>query len=303
MSAEQAANESVPFESLSIGVVGLGLMGGSLALGLAGRCRRRIGLDSDPETDRAALEMGAVDELAMHLPDLVVRSDVILLAAPVRTILGLLKEMAEIRPADGRRRIVMDIGSTKVDIVQAMERLGDGYDPIGGHPICGREVQGIRCADAGLYRGAPFVLTPLERTSPRARALARELVGLLGAHALELQPEEHDELVASTSHLPHLAAVALAQTAARRQAAAALVGPGFRDTTRLAGSNTEMLADILMTNRGQVLQALEEYIARLEALAGCVREGDDARLKVLLAEGRRARQEMLAGTTSGNCGT
>jgi prephenate dehydrogenase len=288
-------------KNLTIGIVGLGLMGGSLALGLAGRCRRRIGLDSDPDADKAALELGAVDELALHLPDLVARVDLIVLATPVRTILAMLRELADVAPPTGRMRIVIDLGSTKMDIVAAMDHLGPGYDPIGGHPICGREVQGMRCADAALFRGAPFVLTPLARTSPRALAAGRALAELLGAHPLELDPAEHDRLIASTSHLPHLAAVALAQTACRLPSASALVGPGFRDTSRLASSNIEMLTDILLTNRGNVLQALDEYIARLGALGERIREGDEARLKVLLAEGRRARQELLETPGKGEC--
>jgi prephenate dehydrogenase len=237
--------------------------------------------------------MGAVDESALHLSDLVARSDCIVLAAPVRTILSILKELADIRPPEGTVRVVIDIGSTKTEIVREMDLLGPGYDPIGGHPICGREVHGIRFADPLLYRDAPFVLAPLKRTTPRAIDLARRLVQSLEARALVLDAAEHDRLVASTSHLPYLAAVALAQTAHRLPSATALVGPGFRDTSRLAGSNTEMLTDILLTNREHVLQALEEYIARLEALAERIREGDEARLKVLLAEGRRARQELL----------
>jgi prephenate dehydrogenase len=276
-----------------VGVVGLGLMGGSLALALAGKCRRRIGLDSDSEADKAALDRKAVDELARHLPDLVEKSDLIVLAVPVRTILALLKEMSEIHPSTSKVRVVIDIGSTKSDIVRAMEGLGAGYDPIGGHPICGREMQGIGFADPLLYKDAPFVLTPIRNHTPRALAAGRSLAAALGAHPVELSATEHDTLVASTSHLPHLAAVALAQTARRLPSAAALVGPGFRDTTRLAASNLEMMTDILLTNREHVLQALEEYIARLEALAQRVREGDEARLKVLLAEGRRARQELL----------
>jgi prephenate dehydrogenase len=277
----------------AVGVVGLGLMGGSLALALAGKCRRRIGLDSDPGADKAALDRNAVDELARHLPDLVEKSDLIVLAAPVRTILALLKEMSEIHASDDKVRVVIDIGSTKCDIVRAMEGLGAGYDPIGGHPICGRETQGMLFADASLYKGAPFVLTPIPVSTPRAIAAGRNLAAALGAHPVELSATEHDTLVASTSHLPHLVAVALAQTARRLPSAAALVGPGFRDTTRLAASNLEMMTDILLTNRTHVLEALEEYIARLEALAQRVREGDEARLKVLLAEGRRARQELL----------
>jgi prephenate dehydrogenase len=291
MSSEKESSREL--KNLTVGIVGLGLMGGSMALGLAGNCRRRIGLDSDPGVDKEALEKKAVDELALHLPDLVAKSDVIILAAPVRTILAVLRELSEIRPPRGKDRIVLDIGSTKSDIVKAMESLGPGYDPIGGHPICGREVQGIQHADPALYRNAPFVLTPTSRTTPRAAAVGRQLAEVLGAHPLELSAAEHDTLVASTSHLPHLAAVALAQTACRLPSAAALIGPGFRDTSRLAASNLEMMTDILLTNREHVLQALEEYIHRLQALEQRVREGDEARLKVLLAEGRRARQELL----------
>jgi prephenate dehydrogenase len=290
--------DSPKLDNLTIGIVGLGLMGGSLALGLAGKCRRRIGLDSDPAADRAAIERNAVDELALHLPDLAAKCDLIVLAAPVRTILAVLKELSEIRPPRGATRVVIDIGSTKTDIVGAMEGLGAGYDPVGGHPICGREVQGIRHADPALYRNASFVLTPASHTTPRAIALGRELAEALGARPLELSAAEHDTLVASTSHLPHLVAVALAQTARRLPSASALVGPGFRDTSRLAASNLEMMTDILLTNREHVLQALEEYIHRLEALAQRVREGDEARLKVLLAEGRRARQELLESSAA-----
>ena len=289
----QEIEPSFALEEATVGVVGLGLMGGSLALALAGQCRRRIGLDSDPQADKAALEKNAVDELARQLPDLVEKSDLIVLAAPVRTILALLKELAEIKPPKHKMRIVIDIGSTKCDIVRAMGDLSEPYAPIGGHPICGREMQGIGFADPLLYKDAPFVLTPLPNGSPRALAAGHSLAEALGAHPIELSATEHDNLVATTSHLPHLVAVALAQTASRLSSAAALVGPGFRDTTRLAASNLEMMTDILLTNRGHVLEALEEYIARLEALAQRVREGDEARLKVLLAEGRRARQELI----------
>jgi prephenate dehydrogenase len=284
---------SFALERAVVGVVGLGLMGGSIVLALAGKCRRRIGLDSDPEAGKAALGLNAVDELALHLPDLVEKSDLIVLAAPVRTILALLKEMSKIHASTNKLRVVIDIGSTKSDIVRVMEGLGSGYDPIGGHPICGREMQGIGFANPSLYKDAPFVLTPIRNATPRALAAGRSLAAALGARPVELSAAEHDTLVASTSHLPHLVAVALAQTARRLPSAAVLVGPGFRDTTRLAASNLEMMTDILLTNREHVLEALEEYIARLEALAQSVREGDETRLKVLLAEGRRARQELL----------
>jgi prephenate dehydrogenase len=292
-------DSSFTMETASVGIIGLGLMGGSLSLGLADKAKRRIGLDPDPEAGTLALEMNVVDEVAVNLPDLVAKSDLIVLAAPVRTILSILHDLSKEPPHDGPLRIVIDIGSTKTEIMREMDALGDLYDPIGGHPVCGREVQGVRFADPAIYRNAPFVLTPSSRTSPRALGAGRKLAEMLGAHPIELTAADHDRLIASTSHLPYLAAVALAQTACRMPSAAALVGPGFRDTSRLAGSNLEMMTDILLTNRGHVLQALEEYIDRLEAIAKGIRGEDEGRLKEMLAEGRRARQELIPPSVPG----
>jgi prephenate dehydrogenase len=286
-------DSSFTMETASVGVIGLGLMGGSLALGLAGKVRRRIGLDSDPKAGPLALEKNVVDEVALHLVDLVVRSDLIVLATPVRTILATLRELSKIQISDDKVRIVIDIGSTKADILKEMDALGDRYDPIGGHPICGREVQGVRFAEPALYKNATFVLSPASHTSPRALAAGRRLAELLGAHPLELAAADHDRLIASTSHLPFLAALALVQTAIKIPSAATLAGSGFRDTSRLASSNLEMMADILLTNRGHILQALEDYTRHLEEIAKSIREEDEAHLKAMLAEGRRARQELI----------
>jgi prephenate dehydrogenase len=285
---------SFNMETASVGVVGLGLMGGSLALGLAGKVRRRIGLDSDPQAGALALEMKVVDEVTDHLPDLVSKSDLIVLAAPVRTILATLRDLSKNRIPDNKVRIVIDIGSTKADILREMDALGDWYDPIGGHPICGREVHGVRFADPALYTGAAFVLTQSSHTSPRALDAGRQLAQRLGAHPLELSAADHDRLIAMTSHLPFLAALALVQTASQVPSAAAVAGSGFRDTSRLASSDLEMMTDILLTNRGHILQALEEYIRRLEAIAQNIRNDDEAQLRAMLEEGRRARHELIA---------
>src|SRR3990172_1595193 len=164
-----------------VAIAGLGLMGGSLALALRGKCVQLIGVEVDPATQAQARATGVVDQL-LDLEAAAAHSDLLILAAPVRAILGQLQFLAG-RPVPGRR-VVMDLGSTKRDIVQAMQALPGGYDPVGGHPMCGKEVSGLRSAEAGLFRDKVFVLTPLARTSPAALALAREVVAAVGAHPL-----------------------------------------------------------------------------------------------------------------------
>jgi prephenate dehydrogenase len=279
--------------SLTIGIAGLGLMGGSLALGLAGKCARRIGWDVNPQAQQTALARGAIDESAGSLRELVDRAEAIVLAAPVRAILEMLRDLENMAPPAGAMRILTDVGSTKQDIVLRMQHLGEGWDPIGAHPFCGREVSGIAHADGALFQRAVFFLCPLPATSARARGFAQEMVAALGAASLEMDVEMHDRLVAATSHLPYLAAVALALTASHIPSAARAVGSGFRDTARLAGSSLEMMTDILATNRRPVLDALDAYMDQLKEIRDRLQAGDEIRLRALLEEGRHAREKIL----------
>ncbi len=233
-------------------MVGLGLMGASLCLDLSQQnlCREVRGVARRTDTVLDAFFAGAVDLATNDLHTGILGADIVVLATPVRTILRMLEELG---PRLWPGTLVIDLGSTKQAICAAMERLPPGLQPIGGHPMTGKETAGFQAAEPGLYRGAPWILTPLPRTSPEALELARELVEAVGARPMVLDAERHDRLVASISHLPFLLASALvhavADTGAQDPAVWELAAGGFRDTSRVAASDTRMFLDILMTNR------------------------------------------------------
>jgi prephenate dehydrogenase len=267
-----------------VAVVGLGLMGGSLAGALRGRCRTVVGVARRTETIEAALTRGLVDQGTADLASGVGQADVVVLATPVRVILRLLDEIGPLLP-DGC--LLVDLGSTKAQIVARMAALPAHVQPLGGHPMCGREVSGIAAADPTLYRGHIFVLAPLPRTSQAALALGRALVEAVGARPLVLDPDRHDRLVATASHLPYLLACALvgaAETAASTDPAVwEVAASGFRDTSRLAASDVTMMLDILLTNREAVVEALGTCDAQLQHLARLVASGNEQGLRTVLS--------------------
>ena len=184
--------------------------------------------------------------------------------------------------------MLIDLGSTKREITTAMQALPERFDPIGGHPMCGKETSGLENADPHLYQGAPFALVALARTTDNARACALELVGLLGAHPLWLDPTTHDAWVAATSHLPYLAANALAFTTPT--GAAPMAGPGFKSTTRLALSPSSIMLDVLKTNRENILAALRRYRTHLERLEDLLSQAEFTPLAELLDQGAEQRR-------------
>lgn len=257
-----------------VAIVGLGLMGGSLAMALKGHCKSLMGCDLDLETLELARRKKMVDVADSNLSAMLSQADLIVLATPVRTILELLITIPKFlqEPA-----VIMDLGSTKAEILQAMAVLPPALDPIGGHPMCGKEKSGLKNAKRDLFQGAPFALTALSRTTPRARSLAEELIRVIGAKPLWLEPEIHDEWVAATSHLPYLLSVALVN--ATPLEVSPLVGPGFQSATRMAASNPEMMRDIFLTNQEQVLMAIRRFITKLENLETLIKVGNDKQMK------------------------
>lgn len=255
-------------EDATVAIVGLGLMGGSLAGALRGQCEAVIGVARRTESIEIALARGLIDRGTTDLAGGVHRADVVVLATPVRVILRLLRQIGPLLPLGC---LLMDLGSTKEQVVSAMAQLPVHVQPLGGHPMCGKESSGIEVADSTLYLGHVFVLTPLSRTSPAARSLGRALVEAVGARPLTLAPDRHDRLVATISHLPYLLACGLVDTAEGVAAADPTVwdvaASGFRDTSRLAASDVTMMLDILLTNREAVLEALGSCQARLRDLA------------------------------------
>lgn len=268
-----------PLQNLRIGIVGLGLMGGSLALALRGRVARILAVDRRAGTCQAALRMGivdtAVEELSAETPPV----DLLVLATPVRAILDTLGRLPALRPEGCA---VLDLGSTKRAVVAAMDALPARFDAIGGHPMCGKETAGFASASADLYRGHTFVLCRSQRTTPAVEATALAIVSAVGARPLLLDSSDHDRIVAAVSHLPALVSAALMRTAADERSWF-MSASGFRDVSRLAGSDPEMMLDILMTNREAVLGALKSYQAELAAVFDALTDGEEKALIEWLA--------------------
>jgi prephenate dehydrogenase len=282
-------------QSSRVAIVGIGLMGGSLALALKGRCAEIVGVSRSPSTLQYASEHGIVERIVSF--DEALDCDLVVLAAPVRTIIKQLEQIAgsQSQITNQKSTILIDLGSTKTEIVRAMQSLPARFDPVGGHPMCGKEVAGIQHAETGLYQNKIFILSALERTSPGALALAREMVAAIGAVALPLPAERQDALVAQISHLPYLAASALvrATMALGDEQAWTVAASGFRDTTRVAASDLDMMIDILLTNRAAILSALEGFRHELEALTALVTAGDEAGLRAALQPSQQQRAKMF----------
>lgn len=278
-----------------LAVVGLGLMGGSMARALRGYAETITGVDLNQAALDYALAEGVVDIATDELYAGVNPADVVILAAPVRVII----EMLEMRIGAYLRSntLLIDIGSTKQDIVEAMAKLPIGVHAVGGHPMTGKEVGGIEEADAALYQNRPFVLCASRRTTPAARLRALELVAALGAVPIEMPAQRHDQIVAGISHLPYLLSAALVATIANRVDAQAdgdywkLAAGGFRDTSRLAASDVTMMGDILSTNTQAVATLLAQFRMQLAMIETLLIAGDDQRLNEALKPIRRARKE------------
>lgn len=271
-----------------IAIIGLGLMGGSLALGLRGKCAALYGVDPHLPTLELALAQRIVDYADSDPARLLPEADVAILSAPVPAILTLLEQL----PAfTSNACIVMDLGSTKGDIVHAMSTLPGRFDPIGGHPICGREKLGLENADMDLYRNAPFVVTPLERTTLRARSAAEQVIIAIGAHLIEMTADDHDRVLAATSHLPFLVSSSLAHFTPHEFSS--MIGPGFRSTSRLAGTPAHMMMGILKSNRENVLNAIQGYRKSLNEMECALQNENYAELENLLNQARTSYETII----------
>ena len=274
-------------------IVGLGLMGGSLgaALKRRGLCHRVRGVARRESTLQRAKELGAIDEGSCELDDAVAQADVVVLATPVRATLELIPRLGGLLSSGC---VLLDLGSTKSEVVRAMESLPEHIEPIGGHPMAGKETSGIEALDADLFQGATFVLTPPARTSEGTIALAEGLARALGAQPLFLSPERHDRLVAATSHLPYLTSIALVAQAAAGSAVDPtlwnLAASGFRDMSRLAASQVDMSLDTLLTNRENILAQLEALTAQFGHIGDALYRGDEESLRQLLGASRETRR-------------
>jgi prephenate dehydrogenase len=263
------------------------LIGGSLAMALRGHCAWLSGVDRDEHVLALARDGEVVDEVSVDPTHLLPTADIIILAAPVSAILQTINDLPEIcsKPV-----VVMDVGSTKVEIMRAMARLPMRFDPIGGHPMAGKERLGLANAEPGLFRGAPFALTPLLRTSSRTRDLAIQICQVVGGHPLVLDPDLHDRWVAATSHLPYLVSSALLLSTP--DDAAPMLGPGFRSATRLSATPPAMMLDVLRTNPGHIRAALARLRDQLDRIDDLLLHGDFESLGAVLTSAREKKERL-----------
>jgi prephenate dehydrogenase len=260
-------------------ILGLGLMGASLGMAL----RRAAlvaegglaGYDAEPGVTQRARDRGAIDRAEVSVADAVAGARLVVLAVPVLALRQMLAAIASHLAPDA---IVLDVGSTKVEVAQwARVLLPDHARFVPTHPMTGRERSGVDAADPALYAGCVWCLTPDEDTDQSALAQVRAGIEALGAHPLGLSAPDHDAAVATISHLPLLAATALVFAAAESpnwQLASQLAAGGFRDTTRVASGDPRMARDIVLTNEQPILSALDSYIHRLAWLRGVIAAGE-----------------------------
>jgi prephenate dehydrogenase len=285
------------FEQL--GLIGCGLMGGSFALALkrAGLVKRVVGYSKSPSTLQRALSMGVIDVEAPSALLAVSGADIVLLAVPVAATEATLKA---IRHLVTKEMLIMDVGSTKRDVIDAARRVL--RDHIGSfvpcHPITGKEVSGVEHADPDLYTDRQVILTPIDRTHPVQAEKALQVWEGLGCKVLKMTPDAHDAAFAAVSHLPHLIAFALMNAIASQDYGKdylSLAGPGFRDFTRIAASEPKMWRDILMANRHELLEQSRIFQRALHAIEQMIDGGNAEGLEDLINQASETRAQWRMG--------
>ncbi len=277
----------MPTGRVRVAVLGLGLIGGSIGLAARRRAGAQVsGWDPDPQARALALELGAVDEIAPDLAGAVSDADAVFVAAPVGAIVRTVQAALQ---GAGAETVVTDVGSTKRAVTEAIS------DPrfVGGHPLAGLEASGVEHAREDLFDGAVWYLmidatdapgqpdAPVSTDAMERGRVLHELIGAFGARTIPIDPELHDRVMATVSHLPHvLANLLVAQAAAtfvdddRAGANRLGTGPSFRDATRVAGSNSAIWTDIYMSNREVLMQAIDELTGRLAQVRSDLQTGD-----------------------------
>lgn len=279
------------FEQL--GLIGCGLMGGSFALALkrAGLVKRVVGYSKSPSTTERARQMGVIDVEAPSALLAVSGADIVLLAVPVSATEASFKAIRHLLTPN---TLLMDVGSTKRDVVDAARRVL--RDHVGcfvpAHPITGKEVSGVEHADVSLYSGRQVILTPIERTFTVQLQKAVDVWTALGCNVIKMSPQAHDAAFAAVSHLPHLIAFALINAVSGQTSGKdylSLAGPGFRDFTRIAASDPKMWRDILIANREELLDQSRVFQQNLQALEKLISAADGDALETLIERASETR--------------
>ncbi len=275
-----------------LGLVGLGLLGGSVAKAARahGLADEIVAVGRDRARLEPALRDGAIDRAATDLAGGLRDVDFCVLATPVATLTALLPDVWRAVPSDA---IVTDVGSTKAAIVETAERLATGRPLafVGSHPMAGSEQAGYRVSRADLFRGATVIITPTERSDWHAVKRVGAFWEALGGRLMTLDPVTHDRATAAISHLPHLVADALVDAVVRMDPRFfEVAGRGFKDTTRIAASDPQMWREIFQENRAGLAEALAAFRAALDGLERLIAHGDAAAIEAELDRIRRVRE-------------
>ena len=276
-----------------LALIGCGLMGGSFALAArqAGLVQTIVGFSASEKTRQRARELRVIDQACASVAEAVRGADLVLLAVPV----GAMREsFAAMAPALSAQTLLMDVGSTKCDVITAaVSTLGDKLSCfVPAHPIAGKEVAGIDHADARLYQDRRTILTPLPSNSIRQTKMAHDVWSALGSQVSTLTPEAHDATFAAVSHLPHLLAFAAINALTAQPDGADfldMAGPGFRDFSRIAASDPAVWRDILCANRTEVLAQLAHFRASLAQFEAAIQQGDTTGLQQLIQQASDVR--------------
>ncbi len=281
-----------------LAIIGVGLIGGSLARALrrAGVCKHISGYGRNQLSMQKALELGVIDDYSDDITRVVNNADVVVLATPLATIEPLLESLkAAIKP----HTIITDVGSAKASVVRAARKvLNNSLERfVPGHPIAGTEQSGVEASFADLFVDHMVILTPLEENDPEAVSLIRQMWEVCGATVVSLSVDHHDQVLAATSHLPHVLAYALIDCLATMDEHDEIFrfsAGGFRDFTRIASSSPEMWSDICIANRENLLQVIDQFANHLGEISALIRSNDSDRLRKVFARAKQTRDTMLA---------
>ncbi|MBN1231385.1 MAG: prephenate dehydrogenase [Anaerolineales bacterium] len=274
MSDEDDFEGDFVLRNVNLCIVGLGLMGGSVGMGLHQKCKAMIGIDSSQQARDKARLTGVFDQVFSGIEEVPENTNAFILAAPISGSIICLNDLSQKFTGNA---VVMDLCSTKAALVNAMDLLPERFDPIGGHPICGKEKLGIENADPGIFKDSIFIISPLERSGYKAEALAQSVADALQSVCLIVPADEHDAALARTSHLPFLIASALAQATERIYSP--FVGSGFTSTARIAATPTSMMLDVMKTNREEILSSAEDYLTAFTRIIELLADENYSELK------------------------
>lgn len=278
-----------------LGIIGCGLMGSSFALAMkrAGLVKRIVGYSKSPSTTSRALQLGVIDVEAASALQAVSGSDIVLIAVPVAATEGTFKAIKHLITPE---MLIMDVGSTKQDVVDAAQRiLGNLIGTfVPAHPIAGKELSGVDNADVNLYAGRQVIFTPIARTQMAQLNKAKTVWTALDCHVQIMSPEAHDAAFAAVSHLPHLLAFTLMNSIAGQNHGAdyfGLAGTGFRDFTRIAASEPQMWHDILLANRTQILAQIDLFKQTLQGFEASLQGNNSQALEAAIAKASQLRNQ------------